>query len=39
MNRILASTYGVLCYVIFLATFLYAIAFLGNIRDPADHRR
>lgn len=32
MNRILAFSYGTLCYVIFLATFLYAIAFLGNIR-------
>jgi protein-S-isoprenylcysteine O-methyltransferase Ste14 len=31
MNRILAFSYGTLCYVIFLATFLYAIAFLGNI--------
>lgn len=31
MNRILAFSYGTLCYVIFLATFLYAIAFIGNI--------
>ena len=31
MNRILVFAYGALCYMIFLATFLYAIAFLGNI--------
>lgn len=31
MNRILAYSYGTLCYVIFLATFLYAIAFIENI--------
>jgi methanethiol S-methyltransferase len=31
MNRIVAFIYGSLCYVVFLATFLYAIAFIGNI--------
>jgi protein-S-isoprenylcysteine O-methyltransferase Ste14 len=31
MNRILAFSYGTLCYAIFLATFLYAVAFIGNI--------
>ncbi len=31
MNRILAFTYGILTYLLFLATFLYAIAFIGNI--------
>lgn len=30
MKRIAAFTYGLLCYVIFLGTFLYAIPFLGN---------
>jgi protein-S-isoprenylcysteine O-methyltransferase Ste14 len=30
MKRILAFSYGTLCYLLFLATFLYAIAFLGN---------
>lgn len=30
MNRILAFVYGTVCYVVFLATFLYAVAFLGN---------
>lgn len=32
MNRILAFAYGTLCYLIFLATFLYAVAFVGNIQ-------
>ncbi|HLZ34285.1 MAG TPA: isoprenylcysteine carboxylmethyltransferase family protein [Nitrospira sp.] len=31
MNRITAFIYGTLCYVVFLATFLYGVAFLGNI--------
>lgn len=31
MNRIVAFAYGTLCYAIFLATFLYALAFVGNI--------
>lgn len=31
MNRILAFSYGALCYAMFLATFLYAVAFIGNI--------
>ena len=31
MNRILAFSYGTLSYLIVLATFAYAIAFLGNI--------
>ena len=30
MKRITAFCYGTLCYLLFLATFLYAIAFLGN---------
>ena len=30
MKRLAAFTYGVVCYGVFFATFLYAIAFLGN---------
>jgi methanethiol S-methyltransferase len=30
MNRIVAFLYGTLCYLLFLATFLYGVAFLGN---------
>jgi protein-S-isoprenylcysteine O-methyltransferase Ste14 len=31
MNRIAAFFYGTLCYLLFLATFLYSVAFLGNL--------
>jgi protein-S-isoprenylcysteine O-methyltransferase Ste14 len=31
MKRIVAFSYGTLCYLLCLATFLYAAAFLGNI--------
>jgi protein-S-isoprenylcysteine O-methyltransferase Ste14 len=34
LGRTLAAAYGVVCYVVFFATFLYAIAFVGNIRVP-----
>lgn len=30
MNRVAAFVYGTLCYLLFLATFLYGVAFLGN---------
>jgi protein-S-isoprenylcysteine O-methyltransferase Ste14 len=42
MNRIGVFVYGVLCYVCFLATFLYAVGFVGgfgvprSIDSPAD---
>jgi protein-S-isoprenylcysteine O-methyltransferase Ste14 len=34
MNRILALAYGLLSYLVFLASFLYAIGFVGNLLVP-----
>ena len=34
MGRVLAAAYGAICYLIFLATFLYAIAFVGDLPVP-----
>ena len=34
MKRFAMLTYGVTCYVVFLATFLYAIGFIGNLIVP-----
>lgn len=34
MTRVLAFLYGLACYLTFLATFLYAIGFVGNLAVP-----
>jgi methanethiol S-methyltransferase len=34
LKRLSFAAYGVVCYVIFLGTFLYAIGFIGNLGTP-----
>jgi protein-S-isoprenylcysteine O-methyltransferase Ste14 len=36
MKKVLAVAYGILVYVLFLGTFLYAIAFVGNLGVPTS---
>jgi protein-S-isoprenylcysteine O-methyltransferase Ste14 len=36
LNRILAFLYGVVCYLIFLGTFLYAIGFVDSLFVPSS---
>lgn len=38
MGRIIAFSYGLVSYLIFLGAFLYAIGFLGNNSGPKVHR-
>ena len=34
MKRLATLTYGIFCYALFFATFLYAIGFIGNLIVP-----
>src|SRR6516165_9492085 len=34
VRRLLLLTYGILCYVLFVATFLYAVGFVGGFLTP-----
>jgi len=35
--KIIGVAYGILCYVVFLASFLYAIGFVGNLVVVSDN--
>ncbi len=38
MKRIATLSYGIVCYAVFFATFLYAIGFIGRTQAPSGAR-